>query len=156
MNIVLNWEWPAVVMGKMTVARKVWTAKYARQAKKGKKAFIFDRHPSVTARKPQEIAKVRILTDAYMEPLNMIPDSDFEAGGWKFFSEHPCILHGILPLDASREAFDEWRKNNETVCVIRFQIISVNEVIKERFKRIIADKERQRLLDCPDDADISC
>jgi len=142
-------------MGRMTVARRIWTGRFANTIKAGKQAAIFDRHPSFTARKPQEIAKVRIITDAYMEPLNMIPDSDFEAGGWKFFSEHPCILHGILPLDASRETFDEWRKSNETLYVMRFQIISVNEAIKERFKSIIADKKRQQPLNFPGNADIS-
>jgi len=137
MNIVLNWEWPPIVMRRKTVIRKVWTDRYALRIKKNRITNVYDRAPGSLVRRPQKIAEVLILQTPYKEPLNMMPDSDYEAEGLKFFCEYPYLLHGVMPLDASRKAFDEWRRKSDIVYVFRFQVISVNKVIEERIKRMM-------------------
>jgi len=52
MNIILNWEWAAIVMSRMTVAKRIWTDHFANTIKMGSNALILDRHLSAKKRKP--------------------------------------------------------------------------------------------------------
>lgn len=146
MYISMWWMWPAFVMGRKSVLRRAWTDRYASHFKKGRIVNVYDRAPQSKARKHRKVGELVILNDLYREPLNMMPDSDYEAEGLKFFNEHPYLLHTSLPLDATWRAFDEWRKKDDSMYVIRFMIVSINHEIEDDVKSVIEFQKSRKLM----------
>ena len=122
-HIVFAWTAPALLAGAKTVIRQPWTEKKARQFHVGSLATAYDRAPKQGGR---PLALVCLTADPVHERLAAIPDTDYDAEGWRWLHAHGDRLTGhARASDYSWSAFEAWRSRPGTVWVVRFALLAV-------------------------------
>jgi ParB/RepB/Spo0J family partition protein len=122
--MLFGWTTPALLAGAKTVSRQTWTPRAARPFVAGALVEAYDRDPR---RRGRRLATLRLLGAPEYRPLAEMPESDYEAEGWRWLNEHPKALSGkgITAQDFSRDAFARWRARPYSVWVVRFEVVEV-------------------------------
>lgn len=119
-SISFAWVSPAFVAKRKHCTRREWDKKYALSFKKGEQLFGLDK---VYFAGGHRIGSIVLTEPPYEEPLEKMPDSDFEQEGFAYLEEikHPLPKHWIKAgCKTWRDAFEFWRKSNNIVWVLRF------------------------------------
>lgn len=128
MLISFAWTTPALLAGRKTCTRRTWAASHAAKFKIGTIVSAYDRLPRIGGRK---VATIRITTDPILERLASAPLSDFDAEGFRYFSEHPerapqnpaaAWIRDITSEDAFRRYC---RLNDALFWTVRFELVEV-------------------------------
>ena len=122
--ISFAWTTPALLAGRKTCTRRDWSQKYAGGFASGELVQAWDKNPR--SRVGQQVAWIRLTAAPYQELMQLMPDSDYEAEGYRFFEEHPEELpqiHG--PMGVTWVHFENWRNSPDRMWVVRFELEEV-------------------------------
>ena len=123
--ISFAWTTAALLAGHKTVTRRDWDDSYAARFKPDEIVQAYNRSPR---HRGECVALIRILS-VTKEPNADMPDSDYEAEGFRWYAENPDQLpkkDRFAYLDGvSWEAFDSWRQSGGESWVIRFTLWKV-------------------------------
>lgn len=128
LSISFGWTWPAFVAWRKSVTRRNWKPRYAAMFRPGVEFVALNKDRRYGG---VEIGRGRITSPVMLEPLAIMPDSDYDGEGFRFFAEHPELLppaalkRGWSAGACSRESFNAWRSSGESLYVVRFNILSV-------------------------------
>ena len=120
---------PALLARRKTVTRREWAQDYAQRFKPGEYIQAYDRSPR---NRGKHVAIIR-LTSVTWEPMSAMPASDYEGEGFGYLYEHPELLpKTIWGEPVSREdftpaAFARWQSRRDSMWVVRFELISVEQ-----------------------------
>lgn len=114
--ISFAWTTPALLARRKTVTRREWTEAYAHQFQAGDLVAAYDKNPRNGGK---QVATIRLLCDPYLEPVNQMPGSDYEAEGFQYFEEQSLLFQGFFP----RVYWRAWKASKIPVWVIRFEVI---------------------------------
>lgn len=125
--LLVRWTLPALLMGQQTVARVPWSDRTAKQFAVGDVVPVYARLPR---RGGRPLALAEITAAPVREPLSAMPDSDYEASGWKWLYEHPEVFQGIFGRAVSRhdfspQAYNAWRKRQGQLWTVRFRLVAI-------------------------------
>ena len=117
MNIIsFSWTTPALLAGRKTVTRRDWIESHARKFKAGYLVAGYDLSPRIHGKK---VAIIRLTADPYRENTADIPDSDYEAEGFKYLEEN----YPGLGRRASNLFWHVWKETPITLWVVRFEVV---------------------------------
>ena len=117
-QITVGWTLPALLAGAKTVTRQAWK-RAPRWLRAGQVITV-----SGPGRTP--VATIRLTADPRLEPLGAMPDSDYEAEGWRWLHDHPEALPPYVRReDVSWAAFERWRARPYATWVLRFAVCAV-------------------------------
>ncbi len=117
---------PAFQARAKNVTRRMWQAQYAKRWKVGEEAIGYSRQP-LYGGEPIGTIRVEFLA---REPIATMPDSDYEAEGFRWLHEHGIPAPKSSGFeDFSWASFERWRQSGVTPWVVRFEIL---EVVGER------------------------
>jgi hypothetical protein len=123
-GISIGWTLPALLAGAKTVTRQGWKERGPGRLCAGAVVPIYDRPKAFGG---AQIATIRLTADPSFEPLRDMPDSDYEAEGWRWLHDHPEAWgKAIRREDVSWAAFEQWRARPYTIWVIRFELVEVS------------------------------
>lgn len=137
--VSFGWTWPAFVARHKTVTRRDWAESHARKFQVGAEFKAYDRLPRASG-KPIGIG--RITESVVREPLSQMPATDYEAEGFAFLAAHPELLPELAHRDAwfregcSRQAFEAYKNNPESLYVVRFEVIEIFAAAALRLERM--------------------
>jgi hypothetical protein len=144
--ITFAWTTAALLAGAKTCTRRSWDPRYARQFKAGDVVDAYDRSPRNRGR---VVAYIELLVDAYLESTELMPDSDWEAEGFRYLNEHPEVRprhilgHAAAPDEFTFEGgFARWRASKDLMWVVRFRLLKVRADVRA----IASDFHRQNPL----------
>jgi hypothetical protein len=104
-----------------TRTRRRWDDKYAHRLiagiPRGKIHDAYDRNPRFGGKKIGTF----IIVSMKKEHMSTMPDEDYETEGFKFMEEDGIKIWGKEP----RQAFEDWKKTDETLWVVDFEIKSI-------------------------------
>lgn len=116
---------PALLAGAKSVTRRDWKQQHADRFRPGQIVDAYDRSQRVGGRK---IAEIRI-AESYLPiayPIATMPDSDYEAEGFRWLYEHYSVPPRSAPFpDFSLGSFRAWRASGAVLYVVRFELVSV-------------------------------
>ena len=119
--ISFSWTSPALVARAKSCTRRDWNERYALSFREGELVQAWDRSPRVKG--SRQIAWIRLTQDPSWEHMSSMPDSDYEAEGFKYFSEHPNLRgRNGVPLASSLPGFLAWRIGGGSMWVVRFKL----------------------------------
>lgn len=122
-GLTFGWMTPPLLAGAKTVLRQTWGARTASHFREGDTVTAHARDPR---RGSPVLAALRLVCPLVYEPLRAMPDSDYEAEGWKWLYEHPEFLsRGLRREDFSWEAFEAWRSRPYSTWVVRFEVVEL-------------------------------
>lgn len=116
--ISFAWTVPALIARRKTCTRRNWERAYAESWRKGEYAAAYDRSPRMHG---SQVGIVRLTEKPYKESTGQMPADDYENEGLAWMEEQLLLIREISP----RQFWQEWIETNETIWVIRFEIISV-------------------------------
>ncbi len=128
-GISFAWTTPAFLSQQKTATRRDWPEEYAKRFKEGDLLFAYDKQARFGGSK---IGIIQLTADPSFEPMSKMPDSDYEAEGFKYLHENPHLIPKSMKIDVSWEGFNAWRNSGGNKWVIRFGIC---EILKD-FKTI--------------------
>lgn len=117
-----------LLAGAKTCTRRGWSARYAKDFTLNEMCEAYNRRPE---RGGIKLAVIRIVGFPRLELDSAMPDSDYEAEGFRWLYGNPdCIPATIGGQPASRanfswEAFEQWRSMGGSEYVIRFSLIEI-------------------------------
>ena len=117
-KISYAWTSAALLAGAKTCTRRDWKTSYALSFREGELVQAWDKDTRVKG--AQRISIVQLTHKPYLEHISAMPDSDYAAEGFEWYSQHPEMLpptHG--PMGVSWEAFVDWRKDDRVYWVVR-------------------------------------
>ena len=121
MIISFAWTTPALLAGRKSVTRRNWKPSHAAKFRKGMVSDAWDKSPRFHGK---DVATIRLLETPYLESTLLMPDSDYEAEGFKFLEENPELVSKKLgPIN--RDFFEKWRKADELLYVVRLELVEV-------------------------------
>lgn len=154
-NISFAWTTPALLAGAKTVTRRDWKLDYAALWGSGDFALAYDRSPRVGG-KP--VGLIRLTAAPALELLAKMPDTDFEAEGYRWMGEQiqaewrtrppfrepklspanavEIAVHGLTTPERARDAFEAWRRSGGSLWVIRFELVRRLDGLGGRFARV--------------------
>jgi hypothetical protein len=122
MIISFAYTTPALLAGAKTVTRRDWKPEHAERFLIGHPVDAYDRSPRNGGRK---VAVVSI-TSVKRESIARMPDSDYEAEGFRWLHEHYTVPPKSSGFpDFSRATFDAWRESGAVLYVVRFELVRV-------------------------------
>ncbi len=131
--ISFAWTTAALVAGRKTVTRRAWKKPYARRFRPGELVQAYSRNPQFGG---EQVAIIRLKSIEF-EPNACMPDSDWEAEGFRFFYENPQHLPQYDPFNdrdiVSWEGFNEWRDDEDALWVIRFELVEVTKGLDSEY-----------------------
>ena len=141
MNIVsFAWTTPALLAGRKTVTRRRWAHNYARRFYRQSVVQAYDKSQRVGGKR---VALIYLTVTPYREAYSAMPDSDYEAEGFKFFEEQPELLPANAPWPVMNwSVFEEMRASDEVVTVVRFRRVG-----DEQAAGLSSVSEQKRLPD---------
>ena len=114
----MGWTLPALLAGAKTVTRQAW--------KRAPGGLCAGQVVTVSGPGRAPVATIRLTADPRLEPLGAMPDSDYEAEGWRWLSDHPEALgRSVRREDVSWAAFERWRARPYATWVLRFAVCAV-------------------------------
>ena len=119
--ISFAWTTPALLAGRKTCTRRNWDRSYALSFYEGESVQAWNTSPRNVRARPRQLAWIRLIATPCWEPLERMPDSDYEAEGFAFLAQQPRRSGGPVG-DASWESFQKWRDSGESMWVVRFKL----------------------------------
>ena len=117
------WTTPALLAGAKTVARVPSTDRRLARWRTGMLVTAYNRAPHKGG---HPVAVVQLTADPALEPLGAMPDSDYDAEGWRWLHEHRALLpRWVTASDFDPHAFQEWRSRAAEMWVVRFRVVAV-------------------------------
>ena len=117
-HINVGWTLPALVAGAKTVTRQTW--------KRAPGWMRAGQAVTVSGPGRTPVAMIRLTADPCLEPLGAMPDSDYEAEGWRWLSDHPEALgRSVRRADVSGAACERWRARPYATWALRFGVCAV-------------------------------
>jgi uncharacterized protein YqfB (UPF0267 family) len=129
--ISFAWTTRALLAGAKTCTRRDWTERHAATFHAGDIVQAYNKSQRSGGRR---VALIRLTADPSLEPLAEMPDSDYEAEGFRWLFEQDEALaariNGRLRDDfisqrCSPEGFEAWRRSEDFMWVVRFVLESV-------------------------------
>jgi len=120
MNVSFAWTTPALLAYRKSVTRRDWKPRFARQFHVGDLVSAYNK---LARNHGRHVATIRVLQEPYLERMGDIPDSDYEAEGFRFFEEHPELLPASAPWPRMNwDIFNHWRYSepDRELWVLRF------------------------------------
>lgn len=99
-----------------TCTRRNWNDEYARRFRAGIDCQGWDRGPRVGG---QKVAEIRLTADAQPQRTSFMTEVDYKAEGLLWMEVKGITVRGQHP----RVFFDQWRKADELVYVVRFRVV---------------------------------
>lgn len=114
MIISFAWTTDAFLANRKTETRRDWNENYAKRFKKGDMVKAYDRQPRFGGK---QIGSLQITKEPYYQHISKMPESAFEFEGFAYMQERGIKIWG----KNARQAFDEWRDEDEFYWVIEFE-----------------------------------
>lgn len=122
---------PALLAGAKTCTRREYKPSHAAKFTKGKELDAWTTLPYVPG--AHKIARIRLTADATLEPLSAMPDSDYEAEGFRWLLAHghvpptdPWKVPDVNPeMVFTHYWFDQVRQLDREMWVVRFELLEV-------------------------------
>jgi hypothetical protein len=117
-----------------TVTRRDWDPDYARSFKTGQEVFAYNRSPRARG---IHIATIKLTAAPTYEPTSQMPDSDYDAEGFRWLYQHPDALPKSMQntwfkeSNLSWESFVSSRSAGEWNYVIRFELVGLTPAGEE-------------------------
>ncbi|MCE9500836.1 MAG: hypothetical protein K8R21_10105 [Leptospira sp.] len=109
------------IAGVKSVTRRNWLDKYALQFDPPEIFSGYDKSPRFGGKKAKESRLISLTK----EHISTMPDSDYEAEGFKWLDEHPQFIHKIYKdFSSMHQFFLAWRKLDKFYWVVRFEDVS--------------------------------
>ncbi|HET7768363.1 MAG TPA: response regulator [Chloroflexota bacterium] len=126
-ELSLGWTLPALLAGRKTCCRQTWGQRGPGKLRAGSVVPVYAGAPRevLGRRRRRLVALVRLTHDPELQPLGAMPDSDYDAEGWRWLHDHPEALRSprITCADFSWEAFERWRARSGASWVVRFEVL---------------------------------
>lgn len=133
--ISFSYTTAALLAGAKSCTRRDWNHRYAQTFQAGERMAAYNRSPRFHG---DHVATIRLLAKPTFEPLADMPDSDYDAEGFAWLSEHPeswpkttqgMPAGPVFRHQFSREGFNMWRYSDEGragyMWVVRFALESI-------------------------------
>ena len=134
-SISFAWTTPALLAGRKSVTRREWKDSWGSSFRDNEIVSALDRDQR---RGGQEIAKIKLHPAPYKELERILPITDFEDEGFKFFTERPDLL---VKKWQNVDLYDHFMESlfwgDEMLWVIRFSVIEISAYgneLKEKYK----------------------
>jgi len=115
MIISFAWTTYAFLARRKTVTRREWDDEYAERFKTGSIHQAYDKSPRYGGK---QIGRIQILSIT-REPIVKMPESDYDAEGFKYMEEQGLTIWKKPP----RQAFERWKPNGGSYWVVRFKVL---------------------------------
>ena len=122
--ISFGWIAPAILARRKTKTRRDWKPSHRAKFRAGRIVAAYDKDPRYGGKK---IGEIRLTSDARLEAMSCMPDEDYEAEGFAYLNDHPDLVPKSMPIDVSPEGFNAWRESGESMTVVEFEIVSLEE-----------------------------
>lgn len=113
MVVSFSWLTPSFIADRKSVTRRQWTPEYAKRFKPRDICQGYDKQPRFGGKRIG-LFDVNSLT---WEDISDMPQTDYEAEGFKFMEEQGLKIWNKSP----RVAFDVWRDDGGWYWVLRFK-----------------------------------
>jgi len=126
----------AFVAKRKSVTRREWSDEYYERVRRaleaaidrGEKGLRVQGWSASPHRKGKKIGEA-VITSLTREPTHLIPDSDWEAEGFAYMTEHGINVDKNLSCE---KLWRLWRQDREKVtAVVRFEVVSIEPGITE-------------------------
>lgn len=115
MIISFAWTTEPLLAGRKTRTRRDWALNHSKKFKVGDLVQAYDKLPIHGGRR---VAIIKI-TGIKHEHISEMPDEDYEKEGFAYMEEQGLTIWG----KKIREAFEEWRKDDDYYWVIDFELV---------------------------------
>lgn len=122
--ISFAWTTPALLNFAKTCTRRHWNDQYAARFKEGMYCQAWNRSPRVGG---EQVGTVYLTTTPYQERTSAMTERDFVSEGLAWMEKRGVMINGLTP----RGFFERWKKLDELVWVVRFQLVSTVPVAQE-------------------------
>lgn len=122
MIISFGWTTPALLAGQKTVTRRDWHPKHAAHFSPGQLVDAWNTSPRNVQGNPHKVAVIRIL-DLSLQSTAAAPDSDWEAEGFEYLTQHGILVDGHTP----GLHWTAWRAKPRDLYVVRFEVVEYLE-----------------------------
>ena len=112
MIVSMAWTKDAYKAGCKTRTRRKWTDEYAKRFKINSLFQGYDKSPRFKGKR----IGVSTILNIKKEHISLMPDEDYEKEGFKYMSDNNLKIWDKDPW----EAFNDWRKTDETYYVVDF------------------------------------
>lgn len=123
--ISFDWTTPALMAGFKTCTRRLWKPRHAARFHQDQLCQGWDHQPRTG--KGSLMTWIRLTQAPYWEAMADMPDSDYQAEGFEYLSQHPELVRANCPIDPSWEGFQRWRDSGGGMYVVRFKREGVSE-----------------------------
>jgi hypothetical protein len=106
-----------------TVTRRAWKDNHAKRFHKGDHVMAWNKGQRLPGAHP--IAEIVLTDDPKLEPITLMPDSDYEAEGFAWLHEHPESWTTDKFGTFSWVDFMIWRNSAALFWVVRFAIVEL-------------------------------
>lgn len=139
MIISFAYTTPALLAGAKTVTRRDWSPHHAdffiAAVTRGKPVDAYDKSQRLRGRK---VAEIRLLSVA-LAPIADMPDSDYEAEGFRWLHEHYSVPPKSAPFrDFSKGAWEAWRASGAVLYVVRFELVRLTQAGEDQITTLEA------------------
>lgn len=122
LHIAFTWTSHALVAGYKTVTRRQWKPHYARRFAPGVVVTAYDRQPQYRG---TPLATIEIVQQPYLENTLHMPDDDYEAEGFGFYSLYPELRAKRFQQHPMGVYWRAWRLTAEDMWVVRFRLVDL-------------------------------
>ena len=120
MIISFAWTTDAFIAHRKTCTRRSWNDYYAARFRKGQIHDAWDRSPRFFGHK---VGQFRLTQTPFQQNTSLMTEIDYEIEGLKWMEEQGLAIRKMHP----RKFFEEWKAADETVWVVKFEPISIDE-----------------------------
>lgn len=118
LSISYAWTIAAMKAREKFCTRRHWTPEYAARFHAGDKVLMLTRNYRIGG-SPFGIHQLTL--DPFQQPTGEMTEQDYQDEGLLWMELNGLSIIGTPP----RQFFEEWRANNETVFVVRFNILEI-------------------------------
>jgi len=137
MEISFGWTAAPFVMRQKFCTRRNWKLIHAEKFHKDREVVAIDTDRRCGG-KP--IGLIKLTQDAMLESTSCMPDADFKKEGFAFLEKHSYLIKGgnapFLKHGSMRAFFEWWKKQDEALYTVRFDILEVCPKYIKKIKTI--------------------
>ncbi len=126
--ISMAWTSSAFRAGRKFCTRRSWATRYAMSFTPGEHVQVWEKSQRIPSAK--RIGVISLEARPLLEDIADAPDEDYEREGFAFYHEHPELLPRSAPWpDCSWDTWLTWKQTGGELWVIRFQIVTIDEIL---------------------------
>jgi hypothetical protein len=121
-DVIISFAWTtdAFLAHRKTCTRRSWDDLYASRFRKGQIHDAWTKSPRFFGHK---VGQIRLTMTPYQQRTSLMTEEDYELEGLKWMEEQGLTIRKIHP----RKFFEDWKNYDETVWVVKFDPIIVNQ-----------------------------